>query len=99
VASARPQPKPGWTLSIEKDGERVKAIVWSGELPGEQFDEFAILFKLPADPGSLYFPAVQTCGRQESQWTEVPDPGERATFPAPSLTVLPAAKAAAPAHH
>jgi hypothetical protein len=98
MASARPQPKPGWALTIEKDGERVTAIVWRGALPGDQFDDFAILFKLPAEPGALYFPTVQSCGEAENQWTEVPAAGESASDPAPALTILPAAKAA-PAHN
>ncbi|WP_340646937.1 YcnI family protein [Phenylobacterium sp.] len=92
LASARPQPKLGWTLTIEKDGARVSALVWRGELPADQFDEFAVLAKLPAEPGVLYFPTVQTCGGDESQWTQIPDPGETGlSHPAPSLRVLPAA--------
>jgi uncharacterized protein YcnI len=92
LASARPQPKPGWTLTIEKDGERVSALVWRGDLPADQFDEFAVLAKLPAAPGVLYFPTVQTCGGGESQWTEIPDAGETGlNHPAPSVRVLPAA--------
>ena len=91
LASARPQPKPGWTLTIETEGERVSALVWRGALPADQFDEFAVLAKLPAEPGVLYFPAVQTCGAEESQWTGIPDPGEtRLSHPAPALRVLPA---------
>lgn len=92
LAGARPQPKPGWTLSVEQDAERVTALVWRGELPADQFDEFAVLAKLPAEPGVLYFPTVQTCGGEESQWTEIPDPGEAGlSHPAPSVRVLPAA--------
>ena len=98
VASARPQPRPGWTLSIEKAGERTNAVVWRGLLPDDQFDEFQILFKLPDQPQVLYFPTVQTCGAEESQWTEIPEQGERASHPAPSLTILPRAPEATPAH-
>lgn len=90
LASARPQPKPGWTLTIETDDERVAALVWRGVLPADQFDEFAVLAKLPAAAGVLYFPVVQTCGSEESQWTEIPDPGETGlSHPAPMLRVLP----------
>jgi uncharacterized protein YcnI len=100
LASARPQPKPGWTLKIEKDGERPTAIVWSGDLPGDQFDEFAILTKLPDQAGPLYFPAIQSCGADEAAWTEVPDPDASTAAlksPAPSLMVTPAQ--GAPEHH
>ena len=90
LASARPQPKPGWTLTIEREGERVSALVWRGALPTDQFDEFAVLAKLPAEPGVLYFPTVQTCGAEESRWTGIPDPGETGLgHPAPALRVLP----------
>jgi uncharacterized protein YcnI len=102
LASARPQPKPGWTLKIERDGDRPTAMVWTGELPGDQFDEFSILAKLPDQSGPLYFPAIQTCGADEAQWNQVPDPGEAAgslDHPAPSLLVTPAAGAPEPHHH
>ena len=93
LAGARPQPKPGWTLTVEKNGDRVTALVWRGELPADQFDEFAVLAKLPAGPGTIYFPTVQTCGADDAQWTQVPDAGEAAgslSHPAPSVRVLPA---------
>lgn len=100
LASARPQPKPGWDLRIERDGDRVAAIAWTGELPDEQFDDFAILARLPAEPGQLYFPAVQTCGSEEQQWTGVPDPGETGlSHPAPTILVTPAEAAAETHHH
>lgn len=97
MASARPQPKPGWRLEIERQDGKVSALTWRGELPGDQFDEFAVLFKLPGEPTTLYFPTVQSCGAAQSQWTEVPAPGERASHPAPSLTITPKA-APAEAH-
>ncbi len=100
LASARPQPKPGWRLTIERDGERVVAIVWAGELPDEQFDDFAILAKLPAEPGPLYFPAVQTCGGEEQQWTAIPEAGETGvSHPAPVLVVTPTDGQAESHHH
>jgi uncharacterized protein YcnI len=100
VASARPQPKPGWTIAIEKTGDvdpakrRVTAVTWTGRLPDDQFDDFALLMKLPAGTGDLTFPAIQTCEKGESQWTEVPAPqrpGEKLTRPAPVVRLTPAA--------
>jgi hypothetical protein len=102
LASARPQPKPGWTLSIEHDGERPTAIVWTGALPADQFDEFAIMTKLPDQAGPLYFPAIQTCGAEVAPWTQIPDPGDAPgslNHPAPSLLVTPATGAAETHHH
>lgn len=105
VPSARPQPKAGWTLAIERaadDPSKVTAITWRGVLPPDQFDEFAVMLHLPATAGTLYFPAVQTCGDQETQWTEFPDAGETAHMlsrPAPALRLIPAAAPAEGHHH
>ena len=99
MASARPQPKPGWTLEIERQDGKVTAVTWRGELPDDQFDEFAMLFKLPDQPATLYFPTVQSCGAEQSQWTEIPSAGERASHPAPALVVTPKAAAAEPHQH
>jgi uncharacterized protein YcnI len=88
LGSARPQPKTGWTLAIERDGERVTAVTWTGLLPDEQFDDFSVLLNLPKAPGVLYFPALQTCGETQSQWTEIPGAaGEALGRPAPLLRV------------
>ena len=99
VASARPQPKPGWTVEVEKTGDRATAVTWTGRLPDDQFDDFAVLMKLPVlagkpAAGSLTFPAIQTCEHGESQWTEIPDPerpDEKLTRPAPTVRLTPAA--------
>ena len=99
VASARPQPKTGWTIDIEKDGERATAVTWTGRLPDDQFDDFALLMKLPAQPGTLVFPVIQSCEKGESQWTEIPDPqrpGEKLTRPAPTVRLIPATEPAMP---
>jgi len=104
VASARPQPKTGWTIDIEKEGDkpdgRASAITWTGRLPDDQFDDFAVLMKLPAQAGSLTFPVIQTCETGESQWTEIADPerpGEKLTHPAPTVRLTPAVAETMPA--
>ena len=97
VASARPQPKPGWTIDIEKSDAkpegRATAVTWTGRLPDDQFDDFALLMKLPPQAGSLVFPVIQSCEKGESQWTEIPDPerpDEKLTRPAPTVRLIPA---------
>jgi uncharacterized protein YcnI len=99
VASARPQPKTGWTIAIEKTGDKTAAVTWTGRLPDDQFDDFALLMKLPAQAGTLVFPTIQTCEKGESQWTEIPDPerpGEKLTRPAPTVRLTPATEPAMP---
>jgi len=105
VLSAHPQPKAGWTLTIERAPDHpspVTAITWSGLLPTDQFEEFAVQFKLPTTPGTLYFPAVQSCGPIEAQWTGVPDsddPPGALEAPAPALRLLPAPGSPDSGHH
>jgi uncharacterized protein YcnI len=106
VVTAKPRPKAGWTLSIEREPlaqpvkgeggqtlrERVKAVTWRGRLPDDEFDEFGLMMKLPDAAGPLYFPAVQTCESGENRWVEIPVPGAaRPATPAPKLDVTAAA--------
>lgn len=99
VSSARPQPKPGWTLNIARSGDTVTAITWRGELPGDQFDEFLIMVHLPDTAGVVYFPAAQTCGAETVRWDEPQTPGAAAPKqPAPRIYLSPrSAPASAPA--
>jgi uncharacterized protein YcnI len=103
LASARPQPKTGWTLSVEHDpAGAVKAVQWTGRLPGDQFDEFAVLVKLPADQTTVAFPAIQTCGAEAERWTEARDPAQpdrKLSHPAPTLRLTPAAAPDGGHHH
>lgn len=104
AVSVKPQPKPGWMLEIERgplaepyeshgktitDG--VREVRWrGGELPDDQFDEFALLMKLPDGAGrTLAFATVQDCvGGATQRWIELPADGQSAhdlAHPAPLL--------------
>ena len=77
LASVRPAPKPGWTLSIVPGepvaaaagngghgaGPSAREIAWrGGPLPDDQYDEFLLMVRTPAAPGeTLVFPFVQEC--------------------------------------
>jgi uncharacterized protein YcnI len=91
IASARPQPKPGWTLDMDRNGDHVTAITWrGGNLPSDEFDEFSVLLKLPKDVGPLVFPATQTCKKSVEQWNEIAQPGQNPHAlenPAPVLII------------
>jgi predicted lipoprotein with Yx(FWY)xxD motif len=81
VASANPQPKPGWALTIDHAADgKVSAITWRGELAADQFDEFLVHAKLPAGGGKLAFPASQSCGAETVRWD-----GGSEGHPAPTL--------------
>ncbi|MCO6414683.1 YcnI family protein [Siccirubricoccus sp. KC 17139] len=77
VYTAKPMPKPGWRLSIERRAlpqavrnphgheveQEVARIAWEGgPLPEEQYEEFVLLLQLPNEPGgSLTLPVTQGC--------------------------------------
>lgn len=86
---ARPQPKPGWRLRIERaplatpirsEGgheitARVTAITWIGDLPADQFEQFGIMMRLPDQTGPIYFPVIQTCASGAQRWEQIPPEG------------------------
>ncbi len=75
---------------------RVSAITWKGgSLPGDQFDTFDIMMKLPAVAGRLLFAATQTCTSGVEHWTDAPMAGMRMPHPAPMLIITPAPAAGA----
>lgn len=105
VNIARPQPKPGWRLRIEREPlatpirseggheitERVTAIIWSGNLPADQFEQFGLMMRLPDHAGALYFPVIQTCAEGEQRWDQVATDGAAwgsVPRPAPILTLM-----------
>ena len=102
------QPKPGWKRSVtmvklakpvtndegETVTERIATVTWEGGTiaPGE-FDEFGISAKVPAEQGTLVFPAVQTYSNGDVvRWIGDPD----ADTPAPRVTLT--AKVPRPRH-
>lgn len=102
IVLARPRVPAGWTVVIERQPlaaplpaeggdvltERISAITWTGRLPDEQFEEFGLAAKLPAEPGSLTFPVIQTCEQGIARWTDIVLTGAaRPSHPAPVLTL------------
>ena len=94
AAAVKPQPKPGWELTIVKgklaqpydDGhgnkitEGVTEVVWSGgKLLDEHYDEFWIRMQLPKTPNvTIYVPVVQECEKGIHRWIEIPAAGKSA---------------------
>lgn len=84
ITGVRPQAKVGWKIQTERLNNQVSAITWSGgSLDGDQFDDFAVLMRLPTTQGTLLFPAFQTCTTGSEDWTAAP--GENVKNPAPVL--------------
>ena len=94
VLSAKPMPKPGWTIEVrtrplEKPvtgqhgfaiRDAVTEVTWhGGRLENNQFDEFVVMVSLPDRAGeTLYFPTVQTCEKGANNWTGIPAAGQNA---------------------
>ena len=94
VTTAKPQPKPGWTMTIKRTklskpidaghgrmvDDVVSEVAWAGgSLADNEFDEFKIMMKLPDRPGTtLYVPVVQECKEGVHRWIEIPDAGKPA---------------------
>jgi uncharacterized protein YcnI len=107
VIAVKPMPKPGWQLAtVKADYEKpyvlhgkpmtsgVSEIVWSGgNLPDDQFDEFAFQARIVDDLAPqtvLSFPTVQTCKSKTAAWTDIAAPGvdpHSLKRPAPTLLV------------
>jgi hypothetical protein len=79
-------------------------VTWTGRLPDDQFDDFALLMKLPAktlpvEPGlpGRSRPARRARAVDGSRRSRTPD--EKLSRPAPVVTLIPADTAPAAAHH
>ncbi len=92
VLSAKPMPKPGWTVEIKTRpldkpvaGQHgfairnaVTEVTWrGGRIENAQFDEFTVMVGLPDRAGeTLYFPVQQTCEKGENNWNSIPAAGQ-----------------------
>jgi periplasmic copper chaperone A len=85
------EPRPGWTVAVEKSGDSVREITWTGHGrqgvigPG-QFMDFGLSVKMPdGKPGQkLTFKAIQTYDNGEVvRWIGPEDAEE----PAPTVTL------------
>lgn len=82
------QPKPGWRRSVQMKkldepieafgaeiDEVVGSVTWSGgAIAPHEFDEFGFSARVPEEPGSLTFTAIQTYDSGEVvRWSGAPD--------------------------
>ena len=103
---AHPMPKAGWKLDIVRQPvtpfdnhgtlvkEDVTRISWSdGNLPDDQYDEFAFQTRVAAQPGKVFIKVRQQCAQGATDWVQIPAEGQDAhalKSPAAALTVPPA---------
>lgn len=92
VTSAKPQPKPGWRITIKRGKlpEPVKdfagntvtvgvlEVTWTGgPLADAYFDTFYLRLGMPAKAGkTLYFKTVQRCAKGVERWIQIPVKGQ-----------------------
>lgn len=79
--------------------EGVRSISWSGgTLPDANYDEFVFVAYLApeAAPKTLYFPTLQSCGSESTNWAEIPSAATpKPARPAPALKLAAASGPAA----
>lgn len=91
IENARVQPVPGWTATVEREGDAIARITWSGgAIQPDEFQQFPVsMGPLPDDTDELVFPAIQTYDSGEVvRWIEETSAsGEEPEHPAPVLTL------------
>jgi uncharacterized protein YcnI len=90
LASVKPVPKAGWTITTAKGGGSVRQVTWRGRLPDGRESRFVLRLGMPNRPGkTLYFPVVQRCTRGVIRWIEIPRKGQpEPEHPAPAVTLV-----------
>lgn len=88
VNDLQPVAKVGWTTSVAPD----RVTFSGGTVPAEATETFQVSFTAPASTatGLLYVPVLQTCGKEEVGWIEIPTGLTEPEYPAPGITVVPA---------
>jgi periplasmic copper chaperone A len=106
MQAARPMPKPGWRIDVEKTGDKVIRVTWTAKTPEDKlpdgfYDEFVLVARAPAEPGRVYWPVGQVCDEGRADWVEVPGPEQKLSdlkAPAALLEITPAGSAAVHKH-
>lgn len=84
VADPEPEAPDGWTGSVT--GQEV--TFEGGPLAADVEGVFGVAMTLPPEPGTLYFPFIQTCEQGELAWIAIPEAGApEPENPAPALLV------------
>ncbi|CAM2955437.1 DUF1775 domain-containing protein [Prescottella defluvii] len=95
LKSARTEPMPGWTSTVQKDpaSKSATSVTWTAD-PGVsvgpgQFQQFVLSAGPLPEQGSVEFPATQTYSDGTVvQWDQQPNPdGSEPDKPAPTLTL------------
>lgn len=84
VTDPEPEAPDGWTGSVS--GQEV--TFEGGPLAADVEGVFGVAMSLPPQPGTVYFPFIQTCEQGELAWIAIPEGGApEPENPAPALLV------------
>jgi uncharacterized protein YcnI len=86
---SRLRAKQGWTADVERDSSKaITAVTWSGGKIGpNEYDQFAVQARIPAEPAVVAIRAFQTYeGGEVVAWADTVDP--KAKHPAPKLSIV-----------
>lgn len=89
------QPREGWKLV-----RSAQEVRWEAERPAAALRDgdrtpFIIRGRVGDQPGTLWFPVLQSCDKGSADWAEIPaSAGAQPAYPAVRLDVLPAGTAA-----
>lgn len=86
--------------------EDVVRVTWTAKteqdmLQSAHYDEFVLVAQAPEQAGPVYWPVRQACSQGQSDWTEIPQAGQKPSdlkSPAAALEILPTGGAAAHNH-
>ena len=75
---------PGWTVRLQREGDRVAVVRWSGNrIPPRQYDSFQFIARNPVREGTLEWKVIQQYTDATDRWIGPPDsesPAARTTI-------------------
>jgi uncharacterized protein YcnI len=65
---------PGWQVRIQREGERVAVVRWTGNrIPRNQYDSFQFIARNPVQEGELDWKVIQEYTDATDRWIGPPD--------------------------
>jgi uncharacterized protein YcnI len=65
---------PGWQVRIQREGDRVAVVRWSGSrIPPQQYDSFQFIARNPVQEGELDWKVIQKYTNATDRWIGPPD--------------------------
>ena len=66
--------KPGWNVRLQRDGDRIAVVRWSGgRIAADQYDQFRFIARNPVQAGELEWKVIQQYTDATDRWIGPPD--------------------------